>query len=221
MHYSSLSTGFDDMDDDMIGPVMHGECGLPDIAALHHALIAMLYGYDVSIKAFFLRDDVYGKECESLNEHLPWICAAIALAEYYGSLPFVASKFIDLMSSRRHFWEEIGVRPVPWLRIAIKLESKELYFNCMRLILSRSDFDVHIREFDMTLQEAQENHAALQAHLDPIVRKLEKDLLRLRLTEQHFRYDGDDVRALTTFFHALRFRSSSRSQVTKANERAD
>lgn len=52
------------------------------------------------------------------------------------------------------------------------------------------------------------------------MRKLEKDLLRLQLTEQHYLFDSHDCRAFTTFLHALCFRSN-RSAVSKANERAD
>lgn len=108
-----------------------------------------------------------------------------------------------------------------WLRVARKLQWKELHFNCVRLILSSDNLDVHVRECGINSEDAEQRFAALEDQHNRMIRYLEKDLLRLQLTEQHYLYNGDDQRAFTTFLHALRFRGKSRSQVAKANERAD
>ncbi|KAI7407077.1 hypothetical protein KC328_g683, partial [Hortaea werneckii] len=211
----------------------------------HHALVALLYGYDIpkwSIYAGFFVDE----DGESVFNHDTAEMAAIILsyAEYYGGLERIAPLlFQQLERWGQSFWRDVVFHPKFYIMLATKTQSVDLYSDAIRHLVAQNrpkstESIMHYTPGDQASYDCDKRPAAEVLGMTPVgyaerfkpdldaldykLHKLEHDLLKLQLHIFYYTYDRQKYLAHTHFLNFIRVKSSlhpDRSASAKAWER--
>lgn len=225
------------------GNMVHGNARVAEHA--HHALIALLYGYDTprwSTYANWIVDE----NGEGVFNHQTADMAAIILsyAEYYGGLERIAPLlFQQLERWGQSFWRDVALRPKFYIMLATKMQNVDLYSDALRHLVAQNrpkptesimhctpgyywsqDLDTRTAPevLGMTPAEYAERFQPDLDALDFKLHKLEHDLLGLQLHELTYIYARRRYPARTHFLNFIRVKSSmrpDRSANAKAWER--
>jgi len=191
------------------------ECIAAYTLSLHWALLAMIYNEHVSLYAItFPYEDIQAQKAplvlkgsQSLAEggrlsfgHRRRILSLLGLARYYGALPAIRAIMQNLLLSYPNFWRTVAGGPEYFITMATQLEWKELYFDIKRHLLAGDNSigscrrDTHqslpAQALGLTNSEYLDCKAVHRRRLARVVRKLERDLLRLQLTTVRWYNDG-------------------------------
>ncbi|KAI6819596.1 hypothetical protein KC352_g4713 [Hortaea werneckii] len=184
----------------------------------HHALVALLYGYDIprwSIYAGSLVDE----DGESVFNHDIAEMAAIILsyAEYYGGLQRIAPLLFQQLEQRGPL-----LRRSPQSRCPESAEVHREHYTPGDQTSYDCDTRPAVEVLGMTPAEYAERFQTDLDALDYKLHKLEHDLLKLQLHIFYYTYDRQKYLARTHFQNFIRVKSSIRpdhSASAKAWER--
>lgn len=192
----------------------------------HTVLFRLLHGYaeglflDASENYPFLRSREFARLLD--------VCA---LADFYGCLEVISDAVVDTLTKANMFWRLVNREPIAILRLAVKLEAKELYQDAWRHLMGRLIKDSapktwtqeicraeHLlatqKHFGLTRDELLAQLQELKAEQDPKITDLSASLRTLQLNPSFARQDGRDYPVRTSFFNLLRLPFSSRKQRT-------
>ncbi|KAI6855993.1 hypothetical protein KC338_g8638 [Hortaea werneckii] len=220
------------------GSMVHRNARVAEHA--HHALIALLYGYDIPTNW------IVDENGEGVFNHETAEMAVIILsyAEYYGGLERTApTLFQHLERFGQSFWRDVALHPKFYIMLATKMQNVDLYSDALRHLVAQNrpkstEFIMHCtpgyywsRDLDsrtapevlgMTPVEYAERFQPDLDALDFKLHKLEHDLLGLQLHRFSYSYDRCRHMARTHFLNFIRVKSSmrpDRSANAKAWER--
>ncbi|KAI7264320.1 hypothetical protein KC345_g8851 [Hortaea werneckii] len=214
----------------------------------HHALFALLYGYDIP-RWSLRQEEVVDPANDSVFNHASAAMAVIILsyAEYYGGSERVAPLLLRQFESYgQSFWEDVALRPKFYIMFAAKIQNSELYSEALRQLVTQNrpqGWNPRIkhhtpsrertRDLDprpapevlgMTADEYADRFQSRLGELDLLLHELEYNLLSLQLHTYQYPYDRFLHRAGTSFLNLLSVKGRAfpkRPADVKAAERYD
>lgn len=123
-------------------------------------------------------------EEERIIQHL---VPLFALLVYYGCLLFVKKTILDKLFGMELFWKAVQAAPIPFLRLAVKLESSELYFDAFRQICAKAPQTYQLFHAHGCSWEVQQLAAHLAQTTDDYYAKTEPHLREQQDTIAHLR----------------------------------
>ncbi|KAI7344996.1 hypothetical protein KC320_g8558 [Hortaea werneckii] len=225
------------------GNIVHNNARIAEHA--HHALVALLYGYDIPRWSLYA-DGLVDEDGEKVFNDETADMAAIILsyAEYYGGLERIAPLlFPQLERFGQSFWRDVALRPKFYIMLATKMQNVDLYSDALRHLVAQNrpkstesimhctpghhwsqDLDRRTapKVFGMTSAQYAERFQPDLDALDFKLHQLEHGLLGLQLHEFTYIYARRRYSARTHFLNFIRVKGSmrpDRSASAKAWER--
>ena len=211
----------------------------------HHALVALLYGYDIPRWSLY-PNGLADEDGERFFNHETAEMAAITLsyAEYYGGLERIAPLLSQHLESwGKSFWRHVVLHPKFYIALATKMQNADLYSDALRhlVVQNRPESTRNIIHYtpghqisgDLDTRSAPEVLGMTPAEyaerfqpdlnaLDFKLHKLEHDLLALQLHSFSYSYDRRKCVARTHFLNFISVKGSmyfDRTANAKAWER--